>query len=242
VETPDIEIDALQPQSRARLELLAAKGWTLAGEHPLSALHGRRLGHHRLLVMLGPKNNVGSRYFQLFIANSEGGLANESLALGLHNSGPYPAFNWLELIQYRSILKFGDSTLDLAPAGLDATLFALLSGLVPAGGHLMVEYDSPTQRLTERILTRGYPQAASPLGFLMFRAGCRSYHDWYISEGGREGPRKLQGFKPFNAEIASEKTAALRRQLEEFLAQPDTGQDEWRALARRLGRAVLDTL
>ncbi|MGH8631040.1 MAG: DUF1122 family protein, partial [Burkholderiales bacterium] len=114
---------------------------------------------------------------------------------------------------------------------------------IPPGGHIMVEYDSPSQQASERVLTLGYPQAASPIGHLMFRIGCRSYRDWYISEGGREGPRKLQGFMPLNEEIDREKTAALRAQIEELLARPETvSHGEWGALARRNAELVLAEL
>jgi hypothetical protein len=77
----------------------------------------------------------------------------------------------------------------------------------------------------------------------MFRAGCRSFRDWYISEGGREGPRKLQGFKPLDEAIARERTAALRRQVEELLARPESPRHgEHGRVARELARAVLDVL
>ncbi len=60
----------------------------------------------------------------------------------------------------------------------------------------------------------------------MFQVGCRSYRDWYIPEGGREGPRKLQGFKPWNDEIAREKTQALRKRLSDFVAMGLDATDE----------------
>ena len=207
-------LEGLIPEARGRLESLLAKGWSLPGGHALA---------------------------------------------GLHNSGPFPAYNWVELIRYEVALTFGPSalrpgsgqaslrtgerTVDLAGDDLDLPLLRMLSALVPAGGHLMVEYDSPSQKASERALTLGYPPVTSPLGFLLFRVGCRSFRDWYIAEGGREGPRKLQGFKPLNEEIAREKTAALRRQMEELLARPDDGHHgEWGALARRLAGEVLRAL
>ena len=107
----------------------------------------------------------------------------------------------------------------------------------------MIEYDSPDQFATARVLTLRYPQACSPTGYVLFRVGCRSYRDWYISEGGREGPRKLQGFKPLNSEIAAEKTAILRTDIESMLANPDSeAHGEWGVLARRLGADVLSRL
>ena len=90
----------IRPQDRARIEDLLSRKWSLPGEHPVSALDSLALGDYRTLAILGPKNAVGSRYFQLFLADSAGWLADGALALGLHNSGPYPGFNWIEMIQY----------------------------------------------------------------------------------------------------------------------------------------------
>jgi hypothetical protein len=235
---------ALAPESRARIkEALAGRGWTLPGEHSIAALDGLALGDCRVIALLGPKNAVGSRYFRLFLADAAGRLADEPLALGLFGSGPYPAFNWVELTQYQESLYFGGTALDLWATGLDRPLFAALSALVPPGGHIMCEYDSPTHKATERILTLRYPPAASPIGYLMFEVGVRSYRDWYISEGGREGPRKVQGFKPWNQEIAAEKTAALKTELNAALKRrPTPEHGEWGRLARELAAKALARL
>ena len=243
----------IRPQDRARVENLLSTRWSLPGEHPVSALDALTLGNCRTLAILGPRNRVGSRYFQLFLADSDGRLAEGALALGLHNSGPYPAFNWIEMTQYNEQPTFAPESSSPLPrtgegqgvrdSGFDRPLFTALSSLVPAGGHLMVEYDSPSHRATERTLALRYPVAASPLGYRLFTAGVRSYRDWYISEGGREGPRKLQGFKPLNASIAAEKTAALRAEIEAMLAAPgNDAHGEWGRLARALGRRVLNNL
>jgi hypothetical protein len=241
--TEDALLDDLEPQARARLDALLAKHWSLPGEHPIAHLHGARLGDYALIALLGPKNNVGSRYFQLYVADREGRLSNETLALGLHNSGPFPAFNWIEFTHYREVLRVGAELLELPATRLDEELFRLLKSFVPPGGHIMVEYDSPTHRATERILTLGYPQVCSPIGHLMFSIGCRSYRDWYISEGGREGPRKLQGFMPLNEEIRHEKETKLREDLTGLLArQEGADYDEWAEVARRTADVVLAAL
>ena len=73
--------------------------------------------------------------------------------------------------------------------------------------------------------------------------GCRSFRDWYISEGGREGPRKLLGFKPLNEGLARERTEALRRQVQQLLAKPESPQHGgYGRTARRLAEAVLAEL
>ena len=228
-----------------RLEHLLARTWALAEEaqHPLGRLQGLPLGPYRFLALLGPKNNVGARYYQLFLVDQAGRLSEEPVAFGLHNSGPYPGYNWLEVIRYQPSPAIGGSAADLRTAGHEEELFRALSGLVPPGGHLMVEYDSPAQRGSERILTLDYPPVTSPLGYLLFRAGCRSFRDWYISEGGREGPRKLQGYKPLTEALAKERTVALRRQVEELRTRPETPQHgEHGRTARRLATALLGEL
>jgi hypothetical protein len=232
-------------QDRHRLDALLSRIWDLAEEkdHPLGRLQGLALGSNRLLALLGPKNSVGSRYFQLLLIDSAGRMAEDTVAFGLHNSGPYPGYNWAEVIRYEAAPRFSDETADLRSEGLEEMLFQALSDLVPAGGHLMVEYESSCQKESERIVTLGYPPVTSPLGYLLFRVGCRSFRDWYISEGGREGPRKLQGFKPLNEAIAGERTEALQRQVEAYLAAPESPQHgSYGRIARRLAKAVLEAL
>ena len=240
-------------QDRRRLDALLSRTWALAEEkdHPLGRLQGLPLGLYRLLALLGPKNSVGARYFQLLLVDSAGRMAEEAVAFGLHNSGPYPGYNWTEVIRYEPAPRFPGETADLRSAGpsaglrtgLEEGLFQALSDLAPAGGHLFVSYEGPRQKESERILSLGYPPVTSPLGYLLFRVGCRSFRDWYISEGGREGPRKLQGFKPLNEALARERTEALRRQVEAYLAGPESPQHgDYGRTARRLARVVLEAL
>lgn len=233
--------DELTPDGQARLVVLLSRDWSSAEGHPLASLHGKQIGSIRLFVLLGPKNNVGSRYFQLFAVDGRGQLSQDHLALGLFNSGPYPGFNWVELTQYEPVVSFDGRKSDIRNGDHDLTLFEMLSALVPAGGHLMVEYDSPFHEATARMLTLGYPPVTTPMGCRLFQAGVRSFRDWYIPEGGREGPRKLQGFKPLNEEISREKTAALLVEVKTVLAAPQA-HGEWGEIARRNASDVLQAL
>jgi hypothetical protein len=239
----DSVVDALSPEGRTRVRALLMKRWALPGEHPLAALHGAGLGGYRLVVLLGPKSSVGSQTFQLLLTDGAGRPADPSPALGLFNRGPYPAFNWIELTRYDSKPAIGGQAIDLVAEGLDLRFFEMLSALVPAGGHMMVEYDSPGQRATERMLTLGYPPPVTPLGLLLFQVGCRSYKNWHISEGWREGPRKLQGFKPWNEEIAREKTDSLRAEVSTYLrARRMEEHSVWDAVGRQNAEAILRVL
>ena len=230
---------------RQRIESLLARGWSLPSvrQHPLGRLQGRVLGPAKLLLLLGPKNNVGARYFRLYLMDATGRLGHQPLAEGLHNSGPFPALNWLELIRYNPRVEFDSEELELAAHGLDRRLFSLLGRLLPPGGHLMVEYESPSHKATERILGLGYPPAASPLGALLLAAGCLSFRDWYIAEGGREGPRKLQGFEPPDDRAARQQAQEIAAELRHLLASPaNPAHGPWGEMARRLAARALPAL
>jgi hypothetical protein len=238
----DSAVSSLSPGARDRI-VAAQRHWALPGNHALAALHGAKLGPYIMIGLLGARSAVGSQSFQLLIRDTAGDLADTPLALGLFNQGPYPAFNWLELTVYDPALTLASAKLDLRSEGLELPFFEALSALVPAGGHLMIEYDSPAQRPTARVLTLGYPDVTSPTGYLLFQVGCRSFKNWHISEGGREGPRKLQGFKPWNQDIRREKTASLQRQVAEFLSEPvNEAHGEWAELAKRNAEAVAAAL
>jgi len=225
---------------RQRIVALLERRWSLParGDHPLGRLQGRALGPARLLMLLGPKNAVGAVYFQAFLKLADGRLSGEPLLLGLHNSGRYPAYNWIDVIRYEDSAAFEGGE------GLERRLFRLLGQLIPPGGHLMVEYESEGQRPTERMLTLGVPPVATPLGYLLFLSGCgASFRDWYISEGGREGPRKLQGFKPLDDEDAGRKAGSMAEELGRFLGRTPSKEHRQRErLAHRLARRVLRRL
>jgi hypothetical protein len=242
-------LERILPQQgdRQRIAALLERRWSLPAQedHPLGRLQGRALGPARLLVLLGPKNAFGASYFQVFLRFANRRLSADPLLLGLHNSGRYPAYNWIDVIRYEDNAAFeGSEGLNLATGGLDRRLFRLLGQFIPAGGHLMVEYESEGQRPTERMLSLGVPPVATPLGYLFFLSGCgASFRDWYISEGGREGPRKLQGFRPLDAEDARRKAQSMAEELRQFLARiPGKEHRQWEKLARRLARRVLKRL
>ncbi len=150
---------------------------------------------------------------------------------------------WCECRLFPQIAFDGGKSIDARELGLEAGIVKLLAGLIPPGGHLMIDYENPGQEETFAELNLRVPPPATHLGSLMFRAGCRGeFKDWYFSEGGHEGPRKLQANKSPNPAAARRAIANHRRELAAFAAQPlpsDKAQRAIVARARSRGRALL---
>lgn len=215
-------------------------------KHPLEALDGRRLGRCRLrLGRLAPLKLSGWRAFSLLLEDENGRRCNPPLVEGIYSCGGKGIPPWMDIC-YSSRVAFegSEEKLELEKAGLDRELFLCLSELIPADGHIMVEYESDCHKPTLDALGAGVPPAATPLGWLLFQSGfyC-GFRDWYIAEGGNEGPRKLQVGKPINAEHEREARQKLRVALEEFLSrQPDPKRAELEEAARERARLILAAL
>lgn len=78
----------------------------------------------------------------------------------------------------------------------------------------------------------------------LFRVGCGvGFRDWYIAEGGSEGPRKLQVYKALDEGYALRGAEETAWQLLAFLERsPRREQGELEEAARRRAFAVLGEL
>jgi len=63
-----------------------------------------------------------------------------------------------------------------------------------------------------------------------------SFKDWYFAEGGREGPEKLQGYKPLDSEVAKQRADSTLQQLRAFVERtpPDDFARDCRSRAERV--------
>jgi len=214
-----------------------------ASDHPIGGWHGTPVGDDLTLEpWLGPSNSVGARYFRIYLQSRELGRPRDPLVFGMVNSGPYPGFNWVEVIDYSERLMIPDGREVTVPEGVLWGVLAQLASLVPPGGHLMAEYDSSGQSMTARALAARVPPRATPLGAAMAAAGCGiAFRDWYISEGGREGPRKLQGFRALNADHQQLRDGETLATLRAFM--DDSAYLDWDVQARTrtlAGEAIED--
>ncbi len=212
--------------------------------HPLHEIDGAEVGNGVTLSLeIGPKSKVGSDYFRAFLVAQGLGRSSEPFLWGLMNRGPFPGFNWVEVTDStnRVVMESGDEV--EIPEGIDLEVMRALARLVPTGGHLMVEYDSRQRSSTARALRAQVPPVATPVGAMMFAAGCGvAFTDWYISEGGREGSRKLQGFRAIDAAHEERRGREMLAALDAFM--PRLRDLDWdiQAAVRPLADAAITAL
>ena len=191
--------------------------------NPLYAVQGRRFNAHRLQVAaVQPGAFAGVFSFSLAVEGT-------TVVSGLFYEGSRYIKPWLEL-DYMPLA--GD---ELDPSG--EPLFQLLAELIPAGGHISVAYLA--HRITARALLSGVPAAATPLGYLLWRCGCRWYKDWYFAEGWKEGGLKLQGEKPLTEQRGQENTARIVAELTDFLQTGGYVEPEVEQVCKELATRIL---
>jgi hypothetical protein len=162
-------------------------------------------------------------YFELYLIRN-GKKFKPPAFVGVYSSGrsSLGIKGWIDG-DYYEIISSDEVTVNLAELGLDVKLFKALGNLIPKGGSMMVAYsmiggESNAHKDTVRALSFGVPPILTPIGYLLFHAGCWAYfRDWYYSEGGNEGPKKLQGFKPVNWNDAKIRAKEMIGMLEEFI-------------------------
>jgi hypothetical protein len=207
---------------------------------------GRRLQPELgLRVIANRTRYVEQASFKIQLAGERSdNMAGRSIFAGLYSAGrsSQAIHGWVDGDYFDQIVLSNGADFSLSDASLDIELFRLLGGLVPPGGSLMVSYalfsnESTIHKETKLGLDRGYPPAVTPIGFLLFEAGCgMGFKDWYFAEGGREGPEKLQGYKPLNSDVAKQKADSLLRELRAFANRTpnDHFAEKCRSKAERL--------
>ncbi len=171
--------------------------------HPLNSLHKKNVNDFRLhLGEIKQLRLSGWKGFKLYLRNPQKILSASPVIKGIYSSGGKDGVQpWMDL-DYNDAVQFQDSQSSKEKYSLSKSksgfkLFSLLGNLIPPGGHLMVSYEGE-QKIhadTVKSLSLSIPPAVTPLGYLLFKGGFQYIKDWYLAEGGFEGPRKLWGEK-----------------------------------------------
>ena len=210
----------ISERSRAQLEKLLS-------------LEEKKVDQYALMVELNPillppgKLFSGKTYFSVYLKDDYGRLSERPVVdRALYSVGGKGVLPWIEIGYYwdEVILKKEGTipeTIHMGDSGTEYALFKLLGDFIPPGGHMMVPYeldDNLLSRRTSRALQKNIPMVATPIGFLLFRMGFTiPFRDWYIAEGGHEGPRKLQFEKPLSHDREREVFGEIMDELGVFL-------------------------
>lgn len=121
-------------------------------------------------------------------------------------------------------------------------LFQIWAAVIPPNGHVAVEYESLEHHETLMGLKRGFPPVVTPIGFWAYMGGFRGgFKDWYISEGGHEGPRKLQANQAADADHAERVRQMLMADVQGFLEGSVGVTDEGTRRARDRARRWIES-
>lgn len=210
------------------------------------ALEGREIDGFRLRPRdFKPGRTERETYFNLFLER-EGLPSLRPVVQGLYFMGRGEYIKaWMEF-RYEPRAEFPGAAVDLEERGLTAGLFALLGGMIPPGGSMMVIYGAephPLSADTERGLKRSFPPPATPLGYYLWKTGLRWFKDWYFPEGWMEGGMKLQATRPLDEGIRAERERKAREELQAFVASME-GRTKayWEEDALERAKEIISTL
>jgi len=217
--------------------------------HPLLELNSQTLDKKYFLqVITKLRHYFEQKYFELFILDENGHKFHPYVFSGIYSAGRVSSGinGWIDGDYYEKVSS-NDLTLYLPELKLDIALFKKIGALIPNGGSLMVAYtmfweESEVHKNTYKALDLGVPSLATPIGYLLFHAGCwADFKNWYFPEGGNEGPKKLQGFKPLNREDARTRAAETIRLLKSFINKKQEHSDLDNILEER-SKEIINTL
>lgn len=196
----------------------------------LASLQDRSLGPFTLQIQYQPRRRVGHFDFDLFLKDTEERVSRDSLVTGIYSKGnpSNKIFSWLD-IHFLDQFAFdnGDAGVLSDTEGLAEGLFGMIGRCIPPGGMIMCSYitdvawgiESSIHEQTRRCLQVHFlniPPAATPIGRLLFAAGCCN-----IKAGAYDvqGSSRLAGEKALNREYAKHFRQRLIEQLEEYLGR-----------------------
>jgi hypothetical protein len=196
----------------------------------LDGLQDRTLGPFTLQVQLKPRRRVGHFDLDIFLKDNKGRLSCEPIVTGIYSKGNSSSriFSWLD-IHYLNLFAFdnGDAGVLSELEDLAEGLFEMLGRCIPPGGMIFCSYitdmawgiESPLHEVTRRCITLNsleIPPAATPIGRLLYAAGCTN-----IKAGAYDvqGSSRLAGEKALDEEYEKRFRQRLIKQLEIYLAR-----------------------
>ena len=211
-------------------------------------LNQRKLSNEIMLsTKTSPALLAGRVQFDCLLKTQQGTLSTAAVFSGSFSQGRQDFSPGCVDGDYFEHVTFQSINISLTDTGLDVPLFKILGELVPSEGSFLVSYtpssnESRAHEETKQALERGYPPVVTPLGYLLFLAGCgMRLKDRRYMQDGRGGSGKLQGFKPLNAEERKRRDLSLIRELHQFVSTKSE-DDELARACRTRGFATIEKI
>ncbi len=183
------------------------------------ALDGAVVGQGvRLRVEGGARHRSGARHFHAYLDSDELGRTVEPIVIGLLHRASSAGRGWVAVTDYLAQPSLSDGRTVEIPEGIELRIVEALGARVPTGGQLIIEYESESRRTTASALDARVPPAATPLGGMMFVAGCGvRLRDHRTAAGGRAGRRRLAGRREANVEEGRVDGLEMLAELKAFM-------------------------
>ena len=215
------------------LQILSEKKLNAAECTLRQQLNERKLSNEiTLSTKTTPTSLTGPVHFECLLKNGQGVLSTGVVFSGIFEQSQQDPVPGCVDGDYTENVRFQAINISLTDTRLDVPLFKILGELVPAGGSFLVSYNptsnnSRVHKETKEALGRGYPPVATPLGYLLFLAGCGiGLKDSHSTEYGLGESAKLQGFKALNSEERKRTGLSLIRELHQFIGTSSEADDE----------------
>lgn len=201
----------------------------------LESLRSMKLGPFQLEVHYRPKSRVGHFDLDIRLTDKKGDTTRFPVVTGTHSKGnPRQSIHgWFD-IHFLDRLDFdAKSPMRLSEmGGLDEDLFHMLGSTTGPGGMIIVSYvsdmvwgfESELHALTRQCLRLNSPRippSCTPLGWLLFKSGCRNIKREAYDV---QGSSRLAGEMALNAEYETKFTQQLSQQLKDYLATKPHGE------------------
>ena len=211
---------------------MSPKKSTMDAEKPtsraLDSLRGMKLGPFQLEILYWPKSRVGHFDFEIRLMDRKGYITRFPVVTGTYSKGNPSQFiqGWFD-IHFLDRFDFDvKSPMRLSEmGGLDENLFRMLGSSASPGGMIIVSYlsdmvwgfESQPHALTRQCLRLNslrIPPSCTPLGWLLFKSGCRNIKREAYDV---QGSSRLAGEIPLNAEYEATFTQTLSKQVKDYL-------------------------
>jgi len=141
--------------------------------------------------------------------------------------------------------SFSTGIVSLGKEGLRVRLFAILADPISNGGSMVITYSDADRGdwvydRTYQATLREYPLIVTPIGSLLYAAGCGlKLKHASSTPNGREQLWRIQGYKPVDAEEKRRAGLALIREMHQFLARR-MENDEFARQSRQRAFALIE--